>query len=1054
MNPYKLREVYKYLTRAKKAQPELPDVFPASKAPIPAKTQNVQEIEAVNRFMKANPRKDLAGGGFIKQLYRGIKGLQQGKIEKELINKYRGQGMDLLEAINKANPEANQIVKNRKLKAIQDKLNETNVLTDDYVKLIDEEIKLNDPELFKDIIKFEKNNRSDLVDKMRALRHPDWAEANFGENYQDILQQRQNRAIKQMMDDIDPNVKERTVVDDIDDMNQANIDEFFGRKKNADGGRIGFDDGGMLVQPGFGGVRQGYAKDKKIKGFPNLKVGNRERALVASKAAADKKLGTSTRFSLPELNRVSRIKFGKNFKDLASKKERDRVFSSLVFRQQQKLKGKDVTPITKKTTRSPFPKDKQTKIKNYFPDADFEKYPRFGYSKDSAEYRRILAFVDRGFKPVFKEIPKSVQELIKDKFTNIKNWDFKRYRYGVPPSESGSQQWQRIRTFVSEPKPNLFAFDYRKPGGWMITQMERAWKHGNPDYDIITVDPNKPPSVDNKIIGVKEKGKAYYANENIAPSNKAKLITSHPEFNKVQKFVDIANEAKLPLKDLTGYKNTKALLKLFPEGYESIKLSELVRFAYDIQGVDVTKNAIEKHHLKTLSDLGAPVDSKNLQLLRRDLNVLANTIGNEVKAGNLSRIPELERAGVKITVDGKTYGKGFQDPRRQMNRIIGDVTQKVSSLDKKQFNNLLAKIGCPGKGKAYGGRIQFQDGLSPEVCMTRGAQVIQEKRIDSPSQKANFNKMMKVASVGKNMALLKDVLGPYGLGGDVLLEGMIAVNKTLTGGTPFKESWQDSWLSSIVGGAYDEAGQKLGRQKLFELRSGLSEGAEEFGDYNRKVEEYYKLIDQKNNLDLFQGSGDLADTSQEFKFVDNKIKTAERELGRMETRINAQGGFEAAENEFNRKTAERQDADAATSPQSIGRRFVEDNQLNEMLRNDFSGLSSDALPMQKEPRPVLSTYETFKPDIPTLPQYKDMYEKAGVTPPDDSFLEQDLNQEKFRQLFTQPGFMGASDTFFGDTVKMAGGGIAKLAGIDQGPPPASGPNSQGLLSLKNRVRNY
>ena len=36
----------------------------------------------------------------------------------------------------------------------------------------------------------------------------------------------------------------------------------------------------------------------------------------------------------------------------------------------------------------------------------------------------------------------------------------------------------------------------------------------------------------------------------------------------------------------------------------------------------------------------------------------------------------------------------------------------------------------------------------------------------------------------------------------------------------------------------------------------------------------------------------------------------------------------------------------------------------------------------------------------------------------------------------------------------AGGGIAKLAGIDQGPPPVKGPNSQGLLSLKNRVRNY
>ena len=37
---------------------------------------------------------------------------------------------------------------------------------------------------------------------------------------------------------------------------------------------------------------------------------------------------------------------------------------------------------------------------------------------------------------------------------------------------------------------------------------------------------------------------------------------------------------------------------------------------------------------------------------------------------------------------------------------------------------------------------------------------------------------------------------------------------------------------------------------------------------------------------------------------------------------------------------------------------------------------------------------------------------------------------------------------------LAGGGIAKLAGIDQGPPPVKGPNSQGLLSLMKRARNY
>mgnify|MGYP003691524333 CR=1 FL=1 len=67
MNPYKLREIYKYLTRAKKADPSLPDVFSASKAPIPAKTQNVQETEAINQFMLRNPRVEKAGGGMLVQ---------------------------------------------------------------------------------------------------------------------------------------------------------------------------------------------------------------------------------------------------------------------------------------------------------------------------------------------------------------------------------------------------------------------------------------------------------------------------------------------------------------------------------------------------------------------------------------------------------------------------------------------------------------------------------------------------------------------------------------------------------------------------------------------------------------------------------------------------------------------------------------------------------------------------------------------------------------------------------------------------------------------------
>ena len=47
---------------------------------------------------------------------------------------------------------------------------------------------------------------------------------------------------------------------------------------------------------------------------------------------------------------------------------------------------------------------------------------------------------------------------------------------------------------------------------------------------------------------------------------------------------------------------------------------------------------------------------------------------------------------------------------------------------------------------------------------------------------------------------------------------------------------------------------------------------------------------------------------------------------------------------------------------------------------------------------------------------------------------------------------GARQAF--DPFMAAGGGIAKEAGDSSGRPPESGPQPQGLLSLKNRVRNY
>ena len=76
MNPFKYAQMMKYLTRAKKQKPDLPDVFPASQAPIPSVRQDVKQREAINRFVRANPRTEKADGGMLVQ--PGFGGTRQG----------------------------------------------------------------------------------------------------------------------------------------------------------------------------------------------------------------------------------------------------------------------------------------------------------------------------------------------------------------------------------------------------------------------------------------------------------------------------------------------------------------------------------------------------------------------------------------------------------------------------------------------------------------------------------------------------------------------------------------------------------------------------------------------------------------------------------------------------------------------------------------------------------------------------------------------------------------------------------------------------------------
>ena len=214
--------------------------------------------------MAEGGRIGLGGGGFvfkgIRALYKAKKGLQTGRIEKELMRKYRDEGMELIDAVTTANREAYEIVDNRKLDIVQDAMTKVDIRSDDYIRLMDEQIRLTDYELYKDIKRWDEY-RPDLSAKVRARHDPYWAESNFGENYDEVLLSNQAKALKAQSDEIDrmypaddPDVGpsfvgEAQTVKEIDEMNKANIAELFeGKKKHAVGGRVGFYKGRLVTQ--------------------------------------------------------------------------------------------------------------------------------------------------------------------------------------------------------------------------------------------------------------------------------------------------------------------------------------------------------------------------------------------------------------------------------------------------------------------------------------------------------------------------------------------------------------------------------------------------------------------------------------------------------------------------------------------------------------------------------------------------------------------------------------------------------------------------------------
>ena len=303
----------------------------------------------------------------------------------------------------------------------------------------------------------------------------------------------------------------------------------------------------------------------------------------------------------------------------------------------------------KRNMFTPLAKGKQKIIKKYFPDADFSK-GKSGFSPKDKSYFKVNDFIRRGFKPAYAPLFKYEQQQLVKAFPDIE-FDFNRPgKFGIPGSHPN---YKAVSTHLDEPKPYRYSNEIRlrQPRGWTFAQMDRA---GDNVYEPVLEKPNKPFASDNRIKGFIEKstGKKYtYAN-----------INTHPKYKEIEKIFGIAERSRTPLS------NYPTMVKYLPKGFDPKKvwLNDVLQVIADkkgIEGVNRAKRAIEIHHAE-----GVKKNIGNVQPLRRDLNVLAETIS---KSKNIdTQTGELIKNNIRLELGGKNYGIKPQNPEKYFSNLI------------------------------------------------------------------------------------------------------------------------------------------------------------------------------------------------------------------------------------------------------------------------------------------------------------------------------------------------------------------------------------------------